>query len=126
VEAGDEKKKVIIIDDEESVLALTKGVLGRVYDLTLANSGRAALSLFSDGYTPDFVLLDLSMPEMGGWETFVKIREINRLQNTPIAIYTTSEDPKDKAKAQEVGAVTYIKKPAPKAVLLDTVAKYIN
>jgi methyl-accepting chemotaxis protein/ActR/RegA family two-component response regulator len=126
VESKDEKKKVIIIDDEESVLALTKGILEHDYDVTTANSGHEALSLFFQGYTPNLVLLDLSMPEMGGWDTFIMIRDISKLHSIPIAIYTTSEDPKDKAHAQELGAVAYIKKPAAKADLLDMIARLLN
>jgi CheY-like chemotaxis protein len=125
-ESSDEKKKVIVIDDEETVIAMTKAALGNNYEVTAANSGQAALNLFLQGYVPDLVLLDLNMPEMGGFDTFVRIRDINNLQKVPIAIYTTSEDPKDKARAQELGAADFIGKPAQKAVLLEKAAKLIN
>jgi methyl-accepting chemotaxis protein len=126
VDSVDKKKKIIVIDDEETVLTLTKGTLEQEYDITTVNSGHDALSLFFQGYNPHLVLLDLTMPDMHGWDTYIRIRDISRLHQIPIAIYTASEDPKDKAKAQELGAVAYIKKPAPKAVLLDTVSRLIN
>jgi methyl-accepting chemotaxis protein len=126
IDSIDKKKKIIIIDDEETVLALTKGTLELDYDVTTVNSGRSALSLFFQGYTPNLVLLDLTMPDMGGWDTYIRIRDLSKLHSIPIAIYTTSEDPKDKAHAQELGAVAYIKKPATKTVLLDTVSRLIN
>jgi len=66
------------------------------------------------------------MPEMGGWETFIRIRDLSKLHQTPIAIYTTSEDPKDMAKAKEMGAVDYIKKPVKKTELLEKVAKLVK
>jgi methyl-accepting chemotaxis protein/ActR/RegA family two-component response regulator len=126
VETGNEKKKIIVIDDEETVLTLTKASLENDYDITTVNSGRAALDLFFKGYVPHLVLLDLTMPEMGGWDTFIRIRDLSDLHQTPIAIYTTSEDPEDMAKAKELGAVEYILKPVNKAELLDRVEKLIK
>jgi len=66
------------------------------------------------------------MPEMGGWETFIEIRDIGKLHQTPIAIYTTSEDQKDKDKAKELGALDYIKKPCNKKELSERVSKIIQ
>jgi len=126
VETGNEKKKIIVIDNKETVLTLTKKSLENDYDVTTVNSGKAALELFFQGYVPHLVLLDLAMPEMGGWDTFVRIRDISKLHHILIAIYTTSEDPKDKAKAQELGAVEYIHKPINKAEMLEKAAKLVK
>jgi CheY-like chemotaxis protein len=123
VDSGNEKKKVIVIDDEEPILVMTKGMLQEAYDVTTVNSGQGALNLFFQGYTPNLVFLDLQMPEMGGWDTFIRIRNITKLHKAPIAIYSSSEDPKDKAKAQELGAVDFIHKPAKKEDLLAKAAK---
>jgi methyl-accepting chemotaxis protein len=125
VDSKDEKKKIIVIDDEETVLTLTKAILDTEYDVTTANSGQAALKLFFQGYTPNLVLLDLNMPEMGGWDTYLRIRDLTKLHKTPIVIYSTSDDPKDRAQAQEMGAVDFIQKPAKKAELREKVAKLI-
>jgi CheY-like chemotaxis protein len=51
------------------------------------------------------------MPEMDGWDIFERIRGIGKVHNTPIAVCTSSSDPKDMAHANKVGAVDYIKKP---------------
>jgi methyl-accepting chemotaxis protein len=123
VESGSEKKKVIVIDDEETVLTLTKASLENDYDVTLVNSGQKALDLFFQGYTPDLALLDLNMPKMGGWDIFIRIRDLSQLHKVPIAIYTTSKDPQNRERAQELGAVDYIQKPAKKADLLERVAR---
>jgi len=100
VESKDEKKKIIVIDDEQPVLTMVTGMLKNDYDIATAISGKEALKMFFDGYTPNLVLLDLAMPEMGGWETYLKIRDLTKLHQVPIAIFTSSEDPKDKAKAR--------------------------
>jgi len=126
VEADNEKKKIIVVDDEETVLTLTRASLDAVYEVTTVNSGKEALGLFFKGYVPHLVLLDLNMPEMGGWDTFIRIRDISKLHKTPIAIYTTSDDPEDRAKAQELGAVDYIHKPANKKEMLERVTKLVS
>jgi CheY-like chemotaxis protein len=126
METGNEKKKILVVDDEETVLALTKKSLEGHYDVTAVNSGKAALELFFKGYVPNLMLFDLSMPEMGGWDTLVRIRDISNLHKTPIAIYTSSEAQEDKVKARELGAVEYIHKPINKAELLERVVKIIS
>jgi CheY-like chemotaxis protein len=126
VETGNEKKKVIVIDDEETVLIMSKSALEQDYEVITATSGAKALQLFFQGLVPDLVLLDLNMPEMGGWETYIRIRDLSKLHKAPIAIYTTSEDSKDKARAQEMGAVDYIKKPVNKTELLTKVGKNLR
>jgi len=126
VESSDEKKKIIVIDDEETVLTMTKVMLDKEYEVTTANSGDAALKLFFQGYTPNLVLLDLNMPEMGGWDTYLRIRDLTKLHHVPIVIYSTSDAPEDRSKAKEMGAVDFVHKPAKKAELMEKVTKLIK
>jgi len=69
---------VLIVDDEETVLEVAAEILRRMnYDVLRARSGKEALTLLRNN--PDrirAVLLDLVMPDMGGGETFDRIREI--------------------------------------------------
>jgi CheY-like chemotaxis protein/iron only hydrogenase large subunit-like protein/uncharacterized protein YoxC len=120
------KKKVLVVDDEETILTMTKGMLKDDYNVTTINSGEAALKLFLEGYIPNLILLDLYMSEMGGWDAFIRIRNISNLHHIPIAIYTSSEDQKDKDKAKELGAVEYIHKPVNAGELLEKVAKLVR
>jgi CheY-like chemotaxis protein len=124
VDTGSGKKKVLVIDDEETILTMVKSQLGQDYEVITANSGQQALDLFSGGLVPDLVLLDLNMPEMDGWDTFTRIRAIGI--RTPIAIYTTSEESEDKSRAREIGAVDFIKKPAKRTELLSRVGKLVS
>jgi CheY-like chemotaxis protein/uncharacterized protein YoxC len=120
------KKKILVIDDDETVLAMTESSLNNDYNVTTVDSGKEALNLFMDGYIPHLVLLDLEMPEMGGWDTFARIRNISNLHQVPIAIYTTSNDQKDKDKAYELGVFDYILKPLSKTELLERVSKLVK
>ncbi|MCL1958118.1 MAG: methyl-accepting chemotaxis protein [Spirochaetes bacterium] len=126
VDTGKGKKKIIVIDDEETDLIMAKSMLADNYDVTTVNSGQEALSLFFQGYNPDLVLLDLIMPGMDGWNTYTRIRELSSLHNTPIAIYSVSDDPKDKEHVHEIGAVDFIHKPINKPDMLARVAKLVK
>ena len=126
VDSGNEKKKIMVIDDDEPICIMAKGLLGEEYDVTTVSSGKEALNLFFKGYVPDLALLDLTMPEMGGWDTFIRIRDISKLHKTPIAIFTSSSSFKDKDKSREMGAVDYILKPCEHDELLRRVAKIVG
>jgi len=120
------KKKVLIVDDEEITLIMTKEMLKDEFNVTTVNSAKDALELFLDGYTPNLILLDLFMPEMGGWDALIRIRNLSKLHQTKIVIYTASDDPKDRAKAKNLGAVDYIHKPIYKEQLLEKVTELIK
>jgi len=123
---GDEKKKILIVDDDALYLAMVSEVLKKEYDLITAKSGKEALGLFYQGLVPNLILLDLIMPEMDGWHTYTRIKALSNIHDTPIAFLTSSDDPKDIQHAQEMGAADYIKKPHNKDNLLNRVAKIIE
>jgi len=116
------KKKVLVVDDQEIILITTKEMLKNDYNVTTVNSAKDALELFLDGYVPHLILLDLYMPEMGGWDALIRIRNLSKLHQTKIVIYTASEDPQDKAKAKELGSVEYINKTISRDGLIEKVA----
>jgi methyl-accepting chemotaxis protein len=111
VSTGNEKKKILLVDDDEIHLEMSRGILGDEYEVITVKSGKEALQLFYQGLVPNLILLDLVMPEMDGWGAHESIRGISKLHNVPIAFCTSSTDPKDIAHANKVGAVDYIKKP---------------
>jgi CheY-like chemotaxis protein len=123
VSTGSEKKKILLVDDDEIHLEMAGGILENDYEVTKVKSGKDALQLFYQGFVPNMVLLDLVMPEMDGWHAYQSIRGITKLHNTPIAICSSSNDPKDVAHANKIGAIAFIKKPCND--LLSTVKRFI-
>jgi methyl-accepting chemotaxis protein len=124
--AGNEKQKILIVDDDVIHLEMVEAVLSNEYDVTCAKSGKEALGLFYQGLVPHLILLDLIMPDMDGWNTYDRIKAISNLHDTPIAFFTASSDPKDKQHAQEMGAVDYIKKPYERDDLLRRIGKILE
>ena len=125
VTTGDEKKKVLAIDDDEAHLSMLKTFLEDVYEVISVKSCEEALKLLYRGLSPDFILLDLIMPEVSGWDTYEKIKGLSKLHHVPIAIFTSSDDPKDQERARKMGAIDYIKKPCRKGELLDRIGRVI-
>ncbi len=72
------KAKVLIVDDEESILETLTGILeDEGHEVITASSGEKALMLFNES-PPDLVLMDVWMPGMDGIETLKSIKERNR------------------------------------------------
>jgi len=126
VSAGGEKQKILIVDDDDIDLEMVKTVLQNDYEVTTSKSGKEAMNLFYQGLVPQLILLDLIMPDMDGWDTYKRIKAISNLHDIPIALFTSSSDPKDIQHAKEIGAVDYIKKPYDKDDLLNRVGKIIK
>jgi methyl-accepting chemotaxis protein len=123
---GNEKQKILMVDDDAIHLEMVKSILQDEYDISTAKSGKEALGLFYQGLVPQLILLDLIMPGMDGWDTYGRIRAISNLHDTPIAFFTASNDPKDIKHARETGAVDYIKKPFEANDLIQRVGKILR
>jgi len=123
---GDEKQKILIVDDDSIHLEMVNEVLKNDYDITTVTSGKDALGLFYQGLVPNLILLDLIMPDMDGWDTYKRIKAISTLHDTPIAFLTASSDPADIERAQEMGAIDFIKKPYDTDDLINRVRKILS
>ncbi len=126
IETGKEKKKVLVIDDNQTDLVTAKSMLQNDYDVVTADSGAAALKLFHTGFVPNAILLDLIMPGMSGWDTFQRIKKIGSVHNAAIIIYSASSDPDDNERARKMGAVDFVKKPAVMDGLLSVIRRAIG
>jgi len=123
---GEEKPAIMVVDDDTIHLELTKSFLQDDYDVTTAVSCGEALKLLYQGLAPKLIFLDLMMPETDGWQTYERIRGISNLHSVPIAIFTVSDDPKDRDRARKMGAIDYIKKPVSQDELLRRVKRNLN
>jgi DNA-binding response OmpR family regulator len=102
------RTRVLVIDDDEVTRALVRGVLERAgHDVREAGDGRAGLrELYSA--TPDLVLLDVEMPELDGWATLERIRD---LSDVPVLMLTARETELERVRGLQGGADDYVVKP---------------
>jgi PleD family two-component response regulator len=121
-----EKKKILIVDDNEVQLSLSEVQLKNEYKITTAKSGREALDHLFHGLVPDLIILDILMPDMDGWETFGRLRAISKLHEVPILFLSSINDQKEIDRAFEMGAVDFIVKPCNGTELLERVKKVVK
>ena len=102
------KAKLLIIDDDTTLIkALEMYLMREGYEVHLASNGMDGLKSF---YTlrPELVVLDVMMPEMDGWETCRRIRE---LSTVPIIMLTAKGQENDRVMGLRLGADDYVPKP---------------
>ena len=100
--------KILVADDEPNIVQLLRMYLkNEGYEVVAAADGREALDTFARE-TPDLVLLDLMMPELGGLDVCTEIR---KQSDAPVLMLTARSDDIDKIVGLEVGADDYITKP---------------
>ena len=109
-------KKVLIVDDEQSILTLLKYSLEKEgYEVIQAEDGQAGLELAMN-HQLDFIILDLMLPKMDGMDVCKNLRQ-NKI-NTPILMLTAKDDELEKIIGLELGADDYMTKPfSPREVL---------
>ncbi len=116
-----EKNRILIVDDDLSVLKLLRRVLGVHYDLLVAPTGYE-LHMMVDHFEPDLIIMDLSFPDDNGKDL---CRDLRKNQDyDPIAILLLSglDEPEVAAAAIQAGADGYMTKPFEISSLRATVA----
>jgi two-component system sensor histidine kinase/response regulator len=119
-------KKILVVDDTPANIQLIASLLdGEGYDIELATSGfDALLSLKEADY--DLILLDVMMPEMDGFETCHKIKEIEKYKHIPVIFLTAKTEPDDITRGFKSGGVDYITKPFNAEELLSRVHTHLE
>ncbi|HIV85296.1 MAG TPA: response regulator transcription factor [Candidatus Monoglobus merdigallinarum] len=101
-------KKVLIVDDEKSIVDILKlNLKNEGYMVCSASDGEEAVKR-AEKEKPDLILLDVMLPSMDGFSVCKKIRETSTV---PILMITAREEEVDKVLGLELGADDYITKP---------------
>lgn len=107
---------IAVVDDDEDDLFLIQEAFKMCLNeesVMLASSGTDLLSrLETVTALPSFLLLDLNMPQMSGFDVLAKLRADPRYTLMPVLIFSTSNAQPDVDRAYELGANSYVKKPA--------------
>ncbi len=107
--------RVLVIDDDADVRGLVAELLGRAgLSVEQAEDGRSGLRALHKT-PPDLVVLDVSMPDLDGWQTLERIRDLSEV---PILMLTARGDELERVRGLQAGADDYVIKPFGRQELL--------
>jgi len=122
------RARVLIVDDDPAARKLARDTLrlsGEQWDIWEADDGRAALDLIH-AVKPDVVLLDITMPEVGGLPVCSEIKSNPVTQNAEIIIVSARTEADFIAATMAAGASDYLTKPFQPADLLRRVRRVLQ
>lgn len=122
----DTNRRIVYIEDEYDMIDLVRLILGQKgYEVVGAIGGREGLTMVQQEL-PDLVLLDLMMPDMGGWEVYQQMRAEESTREIPVIIITAKAQSIDKVLGLNIAKVDdYISKPFSPQELIDSVESVI-
>ena len=110
--------KILLVEDNEADAAVTIRLLklNRLSkDLVLAKNGQDALEALQrktgEGNLPNFILLDINLPDISGIDLLTRIKKDELFQKIPVVILTGSNEDQDIQKCYDLGASSYLVKP---------------
>ncbi|MFQ5684263.1 MAG: response regulator [Candidatus Binatia bacterium] len=107
----DEKKTVVVVDDNPDIIAIVKTILeGKGYDVVGANSGQELLTHL-ETQKPDLIILDIMMPQMDGLEVLGRLKAAANTSSIPVILLTAKVQYEDVLGGYKLGADYYITKP---------------
>lgn len=122
----DSPKTILVVEDNQMLLDLVTSVLSdRGYAVLTADDGLKAVKIFEQQSREiSLVLSDMGLPLLGGWEAFLKMKEINPRVKTIMA--SGYLDPKLKAEMLSAGAADFIQKPYVIDSLLEKIQQVLD
>ncbi len=119
--------KILIVDDFSTMRRIVRNLLKEIgySNCDEAEDGAVALSKLKNG-SFEFVVSDLNMPNMNGFELLSSIRSDPALKHLPVLLVTAEAKKEDIVTAAQMGASGYIVKPFTKATLEDKFEKILS
>jgi len=109
------RRRVLVVDDDEDIRILLRELLERAcFSVDEAEDGRTALRRFH-ATPPALVILDVTMPELDGYQTLERIRD---LSDAPVLMLTARSQELEKVRGLTAGADDYVAKPFGRQELL--------
>lgn len=118
-------KKILYADDAMSLRQLVEMVLGKKYQLTLAEDGQQALQ-YATEQDFDLIISDINMPNMTGLELLEQLRNQDKHRFTPVLMLTTEASQEMKQTGKQLGATGWLIKPFDPDKLVKTIERVLG
>jgi len=120
----DEKKLVLLVDDNPANLRIGKNVLAEKYTVATCPSAEKMFSLLENN-SPAVILLDVDMPEMNGYEAIKILKSKPETKDIPVIFLTARTESDDELTGLSLGAIDYITKPFQPPLLLKRIEVHL-
>ena len=130
--------RILLVEDNPSEEVLTLRAIARcgvACEVEVARDGAEALERLSippwsrpgpAEPRPHLVILDLKLPKLGGLQVLRRIRDCEETAALPVVVFTSSDEPRDRAQSVRLGANSYVRKPIEYARLNEVVASIVH
>jgi len=119
-----EKKLIILVDDNPANLRIGKNVLAEKYAVATCPSADKMFSLLENN-TPAMILLDVDMPEVNGYEAIKILKSKPVTKDIPVIFLTARTESDDELEGLSLGAIDYITKPFQPPLLLKRIEVHL-
>jgi CheY-like chemotaxis protein len=117
---------LLVDDDVRNIFALGSVLERRGMNVLTATTGKEAIQTIESAPDLSIVLMDIMMPEMDGYQTIERVRQIGRLRRLPIIALTAKAMKGDREKCLEAGASDYLAKPVNIDQLLSALRMWLH
>jgi CheY-like chemotaxis protein len=125
----DKHINIMLIDDDEDdrdLFQMAIDDLDTPINFTgVENCCDALVMLENKSVKPDYIFLDLNMPQMSGRECLTNLKKSIQLSKIPVIIFSTSSDPTDIKETKDLGAIDFITKPPRTSELTEILKNFI-
>lgn len=105
------KKRILLLDDKESIAKVISIYLSSEYDFIYFDNALKGIKWLLDGNLPDLIISDIRMPEMRGDEFLEYIKSNELFKHVPVIMLSSEESTSERIRLLEIGAADYILKP---------------
>lgn len=117
---------LLVVDDTPENLSVLSGLLSPQHRVRTVNSGQQALQTALTEPRPDLILLDVTMPEMDGYEVLGHLQANPATADIPVILVTSLENSGDEERGLALGAVDHITKPIRPAIVIARIKAHLE
>jgi two-component system, cell cycle response regulator DivK len=117
--------KILLVEDNEMNRDIVMRGLSRSYEVVVASNGKEALEMVA-AELPDLILMDLSLPEINGWEATRLLKKNEATQGIPVIALTAHGLKSDREKGLAAGCDDYEIKPVDLRRLMEKIERLLG
>lgn len=122
---GRNKPVILLVDDSPDSITVMRAILKDHYKVKVATSGERALEIASAAEGPNLILLDVVMPDMDGYETCRRLKELPETAGIPVIFLSARADARAEERGLALGAVDFITKPPSPPIVLARIRAHL-